>query len=145
MELLHGRWKIKVSNNVVMQCFADSWNEEAIIAYIKEFKEVATPLTNGKWAIISVFEDWELGVPEIEHHVVKHCDWFKANGCIKDCHVYTPDAIKQMQLEKMIPHTEQGYERCVFANIDDAVDWLDAKGFPVSNRAFLDDLSAIES
>lgn len=36
---IHSRWKIKVTDKVLMQWFADSWNEEAIIAYVKGFKE----------------------------------------------------------------------------------------------------------
>jgi hypothetical protein len=131
---IHGEWKIEVNNNVVLQYFGGSWNEEAIIAYVKEFREKTTPLAqnkanNGKWAILSIFEDWELGVPEIEQHVIEHCQWFKDNGCVKDCHVYSPSAAKEMLLEKMIPHTEGNYERCVFTSIKDAQDWLAKNNF----------------
>jgi len=45
-------------------------------------------LVGSDWAMISIFEQWELGAPEIEQHVVEHCRWFKEQGCIKDCHVY---------------------------------------------------------
>ena len=134
---LHGRWKLEVNNNVMMQWFADSWNEEAIIAYVKDFRATAQPLVGKDWAIISIFEEWELGVPAIEKHVVEHCEWFKKNGCIKDCHIYSPDAAKEMQLEKMIPHTEPGYERRVFTNINDAITWLESEGFTISDSTFL--------
>jgi len=137
---IHGRWKIKVANNVLMQWFADSWNEEAIIAYMKEFRAAATPLIGRDWAIISVFEQWELGVPEIEQHVIEHCDWFKQNGCIIDCHVYSANSLKKLQLEKMIPHTELGYERCVFDNLNQASTWLNTKGFELEKAEFLYDL-----
>jgi hypothetical protein len=133
---IHGRWKIKVIDKVVMQWFADSWNEEAIIAYTKEFRTAVTPLIGSNWAIISIFEQWELGVPEIEHHVIEHCQWFMAHGCIKDCHVYSPSAVKEMQLEKMIPHSELGYERCVFDDLDNAVAWLNGEGFNCNQEQF---------
>ncbi len=42
-----------------------------------------------------------------------------------------------MQLEKMIPHTEPGYERRVFTNINDAVKWLESEGFTISDSSFL--------
>lgn len=142
---IHGRWKIKVTDKVLMQWFADSWNEEAIIAYIKEFKAAAAPLMGSDWAIISIFEQWELGVPEIEQHVVEHCEWFKAQGCIKDCHVYRPSAVKEMQLEKMIPHTQLGYERAVFDNLNDAINWLDAEGFSLNYDQFLYDIIKSET
>lgn len=134
---IHGRWKIKVSDNILMQWFADSWNEEAVIAYIEEFRAAALPLIGQKWAIISVFEQWELGVPEIEPHVIAHCDWFKRNGCIKDCHVYSASKFKELQLENMIPHSEYGYERCVFPQLDEAISWLGKNGFVLSDAEFL--------
>ena len=136
----HGRWKIKVADKLVMQWFADSWNEEAVIAYVKEFKAAATPLIDGEWAIISIFEHWELGIPEIEHHVTELCEWFKQNGCIKDCHVYSSNTLKSLQLEKMVPHTENGYERCVFNNVNEAIIWLDMQGFTVTEPQFLYDI-----
>ncbi|AGH45186.1 hypothetical protein [Paraglaciecola psychrophila] len=40
---VHGDWKIEVCGHVVVQCFSDGWNEEAIIAYIKDFRTQATP------------------------------------------------------------------------------------------------------
>ena len=139
---VHGEWKISVDNQVLLQWFSGSWNEEAIIAYAKEFKIMATPLVGSKWAILSVFEDWELGVPEIEKHVIEHCQWFKDNGCIKECHIYSADAAKEMQLEKLIPHTEEGYERCVFTHFDDAVSWLESHQYQLQNTQFLKRLKA---
>lgn len=137
MLTIHGRWKICVDNQVVMQWFADSWNEEAAITYIKEFREKVKPLINSQWAIISILENWELGVPEIEQHIVEHCDWFKAHGCVKDCHVYSPNILKEMQLEKMISCSENNYERKVFSQTEDAVKWLASVGFKINNSSFL--------
>ena len=139
---IHGKWKIEVNNNVVLQWFAGAWNEEAIIAYVKEFRQKATPLsknnsTKGKWAILSIFEEWELGVPAIEQHVKEHCQWFIDHGCIKDCHVYTPNATKHMQLENMVPHTEGNYERRIFTRIEDAKSWLAQNGFDITETQFL--------
>jgi 16S rRNA U1498 N3-methylase RsmE len=86
---IHGQWKLEVNNKVLLQWFEGSWNEEAIIAYMRGFKEIAQPLISGEWAILSIFDAWELGVPDIEPHIIEHCQWFKDNGCIKDCHVYS--------------------------------------------------------
>ncbi|MBA6391491.1 hypothetical protein H4J38_11970 [Colwellia sp. BRX10-3] len=137
---IHGRWKIEVRDQVLMQWFADSWNEEAVVKYITEFKAAAAPLIDDEWAIISVFEQWELGIPEIEHHVTELCEWFKQHGCVKDCHVYSSNILKSMQLEKMIPHTDEGYERCVFHNVNDAITWLNTEGFVLTNAQFLYDI-----
>lgn len=134
MLAVHGRWKIKVFNNVLIQWFADSWNEEAIIKHVKEFKRAAEPLLGKQWAIISVFEQWELGIPAIESHVTEACEWFKLHGCIRDCHVYTPSSLKEMQLEKMIPRSEANYKLCVFDNIETAIAWLEDEGFHLNEK-----------
>lgn len=141
MHEIHGRWKIDVNNKVLMQWFADAWNEEAVIAYIKDFKALAQTLVGNDWAIISIFEQWQLGVPEIEQHVVEHCAWFIDNGCVKDCHIYSPDAVKKMQLEKMVPHTQGAYTRCVFSSLNEGISWLAQEGFEISDPSFLFNLT----
>jgi len=45
---VHGEWQLEVNNNVLLQWFGGSWNEEAIINYVKEFREKATPLSVNK-------------------------------------------------------------------------------------------------
>jgi hypothetical protein len=130
---IHGDWNIEVCGNVVVQNFSHGWNEEAVISYVKEFQSMATPLISKEWAILSIFENWDLGVPEITKHVEEHCSWFKTNGCIKDCHVYTADATKQKHLEKLIPDSDEYYERQVFTHTQVAVAWLASHGFVVGN------------
>ncbi|MFT6991862.1 MAG: hypothetical protein ACJASL_003859 [Paraglaciecola sp.] len=137
---IHGDWDIEVCGNVVVQCFSHAWNEEAIISYVEDFRTKAIPLIGKEWAMLSIFEYWELGVPEIAKHVEDHCSWFKANGCIKDCHVYTPTATKEMHLEKLVPHTDEYYERQVFSNAEMAVAWLASYGFIVENSNIINSI-----
>ena len=141
----HGRSKIKVVNNVLIQWFADSWNEEAIIEHIKKFKVAAKPLTSGEWAIISIFDQWELGIPAIEPHVTEACVWFKQHGCIRDCHVYKSNSTKKVQLEKMISSSEGDYQRQVFSNLSDAIAWLETQGFPIKDTKLLEETRTFES
>jgi len=133
----HGQWKLEVNNKVLLQWFEGSWNEEATLAYMKEFKKITQSLILGEWAILSIFDDWELGVPEMEPHIIEHCQWFKDNGCIKDSHVYSPNVVKKMQLEKITPQTEDNYERLVFSDINEAANWLEECGFKLHDSDFL--------
>jgi hypothetical protein len=133
----HGSWQISINNNVAIQVFYGSWNEEAVINYVKDFRQTVAPLIGSDWAILSVFEDWELGVPEIEHHVEEHCRWFIEHGCRKDCHVYSPSYAKQMQLDKMVPFVDEQYERRVFANFNDARQWLQKCQFELTDSTFI--------
>ena len=139
---VHGDWKIFTSDTYVLQWFSGCWNEEAAIMYSEEFRQKTLHLAGTKWALLSIFDEWELGVPEIIPHIEKHCQRFKDIGCIKDCHVYTPSAAKEMQLEQMVPQTEGSYERQVFTNLDDAVTWLKVNGFKIKTTEFLNLLSS---
>lgn len=141
----HGRSQIKVVNNVLIQWFADSWNEEGIVEHIKKFKAAAKPLTCGEWAIISIFDQWELGIPAIEAHVSETCEWFKQHGCIRDCHVYQPDSSKKVQLEKMISSSKGRYERQVFSNLSEAIAWLETQGFPMNDTGLLTETKTFET
>ncbi len=133
----HGSWEIEVNNNVVIQCFSGCWNEQAAISYIEDFRLKVAPLIGKEWAILSVFDDWELGVPEIHKHAEAHCDWFKANGCVKDCHVYSPCAFKEMQLEQITPQTDKNYERQVFSQTEEAKAWLASCGFVMKDSSII--------
>jgi hypothetical protein len=145
MFTVHGSWKIEVNNNVLLQWFEGSWNEEAAITYIEEFRKTTSPLVGKPWAILSVFEEWELGAPEIEKHIIEHAAWFIANGCTRDCHVYTQDILKTMQLDKMIPLKEGDYERRIFGDFQESVQWLKSNGFELNSSDFLQQLSNGES
>ena len=138
---VHGHWRILVKNNYVLQWFRGCWNIEAALQYKNEFKDKTAHLTGTKWAIVSFFDDWELGVPEIESHLHDHCERFSANGCVKDCHVYSPNAVKNMQLEKIVPQSECTYERRVFSNAKDATIWMKSCGFNIDISHFLDNCS----
>ena len=137
---IHGEWKLEINNKVIIQWFSGSWNEEAVIEYVKDFRKTAAPLVGDNWGILSIFDAWELGVPEIEPHVIEHCQWFKDHGCIKDCNVYLPSEVKKMQLENMLPQSEGNYERCIFSCINEAIDWLKKDGFLVTSSPLLDAL-----
>jgi hypothetical protein len=140
MFAVHGEWMILVKNNYVLQWFSGCWNEEAAIDYIQEFREKTEHFKGTQWAIISLFDDWELGVPGMESHLIEHCQRFKDNGCIKDCHIYTPSTWKNMQLESIVPQSEGNYERQVFSEILKAVEWMKECHFNVEIDEFLTNL-----
>lgn len=134
---VHGDWRILVKDNYVLQWFSGCWNEEAAIQYSQEFHDKTANLNGTQWAIVSFFDEWELGVPEMESHLIKHCQQFKANGCIKDCHIYKPSEWKRMQLENIVPQSEGNYERRVFVEVEEAVAWMKSCHFMIEPEGFL--------
>lgn len=140
MFAVHGDWRILVQKNYVLQWFSGCWNEEAAIQYSQEFREKTEHLNGTHWAIFSYFDEWELGVPEMESHLIEHCQQFKNNGCIKDCHIYSPSAWKSMQLENIVPQSEGKYERRVFVEDSEAIAWMKSCGFSIVTNDFLKNL-----
>lgn len=141
---VHGAWEIQVSNNIVVQWFGGSWNEEAIVKYVDEFRDKTRHLNSCEWAIMSFFDEWELGVPGIEPLVAEHCSWFKRNGCVKDCHIYTPNIVASEQLERMIPHTDATYERRVFSSYVPAYSWLKTHDFILEDENILERMLSLK-
>ena len=137
---VHGDWRILVKDNYVLQWFSGCWNEEAAIKYSQEFLDKTKHLNGTQWAIFSFFDDFELGVPEMESHLIEHCQRFQDNGCIKDCHIYTPSAWKSMQLENIVPQSEGAYERRVFVERVEAISWMKTCGFSINTSEFLSSL-----
>ncbi|NRA54784.1 MAG: hypothetical protein HRU23_11620 [Gammaproteobacteria bacterium] len=137
---IHGNWQLSVNNKVLIQVFSGSWNEEAAIAYIEEFKVITQPLLDSPWAILSLFDQWQLGTQDINPHIKAHCRWFIDHGCVRDCHVYAPNILKKMVLESLVPYQEKDYERQVFSSINDAISWLAPQGFPLEPSDFLHQL-----
>jgi hypothetical protein len=89
----------------------------------------------------SFFDEWELGVPEMESYLIEHCQRFKDNGCIRDCHIYTPSEWKKMQLENIVPQSEGDYERRVFVEEGEAIAWMKMNEFSIETKAFFKQLT----
>ena len=134
------RWQFEVNNKVLIQSFFGSWNEQAMLAYIPEFRKTVAPLVaQGNWAILSLFERWDLGTADIVPHVEQHCRWFIERGVSHDCHVYPKDLVKNDQLERMIPVSENSYHRQVFTEIAQAKAWLASNGFKLNSSRLIQD------
>ena len=76
----------------------------------------------------------------MESHLIEHCQQFKVNGCIKDCHIYSPSAWKSMQLENIVPQSEGEYERRVFVEESEAIAWMKSCDFSIVKNDFLKSL-----
>lgn len=96
---IHGQWDIKTlhEQKIVLAKGKGGWNLEAAMAYCKEFKRVVAPLTNGKWAMCSYSDDWELGVPELNNVISELSQWMEDNGRVyKVTLVTNPLVMKQI-------------------------------------------------
>jgi len=76
----------------------------------------------------------------MESPLIEHCQQFKNNGCIKDCHINSPSAWKSMQLENIVPQSEGNYERQMLVEESQAIACMESCGFSIVTNDFLKNL-----
>jgi hypothetical protein len=137
----HGHFDIWVDNKVVLARLRGSWNQEMAQRYADDFKQVAQPFINGRWAHIVYLDDWELGTPEFESVIAELVTWVIDNGLKRTAQVYSPSMLKQYQMDKLVKESINDFERRVFREESEAFEWLSHEGYPVQ-RALLHPMSA---
>ena len=103
--------------------------------YSKALKLAAAKFKGQQWAHIVYLDDWQLGTPDIEPIVQELVGWCLQNSLIVTAQVYCPHSVKRYQLDKMIIEKTPTFERRVYANEDDAFNWLEQHGFSVHHAS----------
>jgi hypothetical protein len=126
----HGEFKIWRDARVVCVYLNGSWNRETAVEFSEQFKRACSPLLDGnKWAQVAYFDDWELGVPEIEPVIRQFIEWARDNQLTHIAHVYRLSKIKRYQLNKMVPDNFGSILRQSFEVDENAFAWLAEQGF----------------
>lgn len=126
----HGKFKIWRQGSVVFAKLIGSWNVESALQFEHEFKKIASTMPD-RWGHMVYLNDWELCVPEMITIIERLVAWCLDNGLVRAANIYLSSAIKTQILNRMIVTTQDNFQRAVFDNELDAVDWLSDEGFPV--------------
>lgn len=126
---------------VLLAVVRGGWNERTALDYADAFKQAAKPLLGQPWAHIVYLDDWQLGVPEIEPIVRGLVSWCLDNGLRHAAHVYSPNMVKQYQLNKMISDTivlgpNEQFEKRIYHSDHNAFAWLNQLGFATDSLNF---------
>lgn len=126
---------------VLLAVVRGGWNERTALDYAEAFKAAAKPLLGDDWAHIVYLDDWELGGPEIEPVVRGLVNWCVNNGLRHAAHVYSPNMVKQYQLNKMVSDTirlsaTEQFEKRVYSTDLEAFAWLHQLGFATESLNF---------
>lgn len=126
---------------VLLAVVRGGWNERTALDYAEAFKAAAKPLLGDDWAHIVYLDDWELGGPEIEPVVRGLVNWCLDHRLRLAAHVYSPNMVKQYQLNKMVSDTirlsaTEQFEKRVYSTDLEAFAWLHQLGFATESLNF---------
>lgn len=124
-----------VEQRVLLSIVRGGWSELTAHDYCAMFKSTAKPLLQSgePWAHLVYLDDWGLGCPEIEPIIRGLAGWAVGNGLSYFAQVYSPNMVKQYQLDRMLVSPTGQCEKRLFPHPDEAIAWLTAQGFPTSD------------
>lgn len=128
-------FQVWTENQVLLACVRGCWDRQAALDYTKAFKVAAAKFKGQPWAHIVYLDDWQLGTPDIEPIVQELVTWCLHNGLVLTAHVYCPHSVKRYQLDKMIIEKSLTFERRVYAEQQQAFNWLAEQGFAVNETS----------
>ena len=125
----HGRFEITVRGQVLILKALEQWNEEAALAFEQEWMRLATPIANAPWAHLVFLDDWELSTPEVAPIISRVVVWSVAHNMTHAAQVYSPNMLKKYEPDRMVDNSKLPFEKQVFLNENDAIQWLNGAGF----------------
>lgn len=129
-------FKVWTEQRVVMAVVRGGWNERVALDYAEAFRQAA-PLAGADWAHLVYLDDWVLGVPEIEPVIRDLVAWCQQRQLRYVAQIYSPNMVKQYQLERMISTQNGGFDKRVYADEAAAFGWLAAQGFVTDSSRFI--------
>jgi 23S rRNA pseudoU1915 N3-methylase RlmH len=85
---------------IIIEKIYGTWNIETAREYHDEFREVAKPLTGGKWAKLIDLIKWKSSYPEMVRVIGEHLRWCKENGMVLSVNIIE-NRVTINQLKKM--------------------------------------------
>lgn len=141
----HGEFGITLHNNIFVADIRGAWNLETAKAYGEEATKVVMPILGAPWAQITVITDWELLTADAIPHMVELFRRANANGLVAEAIINTSDGlIKNELFNHSLKVALDGFERRVFSNHEDAVNWLESIGFPARSFQRWDDMTVCQ-
>ena len=119
----HGLYTIEKRENFFIIKYTGSWNEEAALVMLEDFKSIVDSSGFKKFGIISDLRQWEGSTPESLEVARKGLDYLYAKGQIASAHVST--SLISEKLAEPIHHIqEQRMHATLTKTVEEAVLWM---------------------
>lgn len=120
---------------VLLAVVRGPWSDLIARDYAEAYRHAVQPLLNRDWAHIVYLDDWGLGSPDIEPIIKNLADWAVTNRLRYFAQVFSPNMVKQYQLNRMLISNLGTCEKRTFAHEADAFGWLNELGFATDSKA----------
>lgn len=124
-----GDFEIWTTGNILNASVSGVWNEAIAKRYQTAFVKHASALSSSPWAHIVYLDSWVLGTPEIEPIIHELALWCNLNNLKLAAHVYSPNMLKEYQLNRMLAPGSIRFMLHHFNDVDTAIVWLQHEGF----------------
>lgn len=122
----HGSFKMQVvGQTLIVQCF-DSWNLETVQRMCKEYKALASTISDKPWACLVDMRHWELSTPEMWDEIDVLNEWGNANSQKYEAVVCSLNLQKELMVESHEVLTNVETQFC--DTIEQAHAWLAQQG-----------------
>jgi len=104
------------------------WKPETAVEYVKEYKDLAKPLLENKWARLSILTNWKSSYPEIIETIGDHLRWCLEHGAEWITYVID-NPVTLNQLKKMIQAGHGEESTRLFRTLKEAEHFLQEQGY----------------
>jgi hypothetical protein len=128
----HGEFKLHISNNILIARLTGSWNQECAENFSEEFTTKIHSMNNLKWGHLVFLDNFELSVPEVLPIISDLVIFCINNGLERAAQVYSQSRIKKMHIDTMVVEKHGNFERRIFTDQDEAIQWLNSNDFTLA-------------
>ncbi|MBC3872709.1 hypothetical protein [Undibacterium flavidum] len=132
MKKIHGEWEITVIRQILIRSTAGVFNEEGTRAVFEE-TQMKAPIA-APWVGLTNAENWEMSGATSLQLFPGMREWAFAHHCVALA-IVVPSELKK----KIHQHQtgDFGHDRVnYFSNLEQACEWLTAKGFPIREEEY---------
>ncbi|MCU7555118.1 hypothetical protein OCL06_10965 [Alteromonas sp. ASW11-19] len=125
----HASYSVSVIQHTLFSRISGTWSREHNVHFIRDVKRLATHFAGVRWGFLLMLDEWELSTADSVDPVRELGQWCYEHGIAGTALVYRHSAIKQYQLQKMVPGHSAGYQTQHFETLELACSWLAEGGF----------------
>lgn len=136
MNIIKGQYRVFSDGQIVVSHICGQWSMSTALKYENALRKVVTNIAEDEFAHLLFFEEWGLNTPAAGPILERVIFWCVSQGMCCAAEVFSPDALKEYLLNKLVEEAKDQLVIHRFSSEQDALLWLAEKGFE-SNKASL--------
>lgn len=137
MNIMAGQYRVFSQGQIVVSHISGQWSKGKALEYEVDVRKVISNLNGREFVGLLFFEDWGLNTPSASPIIERIINWSVNQGMCCAAEVYSPDALKEYLLNKLVEKVKGKIVTRRFSNEDDALLWLAEKGFESTKASLI--------